>query len=120
MGDRTRSSTRSTAPRSHSRRASRKSNGPSSSPTSMNECLSPVSHAVGQGAIRAAATRIAPHVRRTPVVPVDGADFGLAGTRLVFKLEFLQHAGSFKSRGAFNSLLTRKLGAAGVVAASGG
>jgi len=40
--------------------------------------------------------------------------------RLVFKLEFLQHAGSFKTRGAFNSLLTRPIPEAGVVAASGG
>jgi threonine dehydratase len=71
-------------------------------------------------AIRAAAARIAPHVRRTPVVEVDGADFGLAGIRLVFKLEFLQHAGSFKTRGAFNSLLSRPIPGAGVVAASGG
>jgi threonine dehydratase len=59
-------------------------------------------------------------VRRTPVIAVDGADFGLAGTRLVFKLEFLQHAGSFKTRGAFNNLLSREIPAAGVVAASGG
>ncbi len=86
----------------------------------MSECLSPAVQRVGQGAIRAAAARIAPHVRRTPVIEVDGADFGAPGARLVFKLEFLQHAGSFKSRGAFNSLLTRKLPAAGVVAASGG
>ena len=70
--------------------------------------------------IEAAAARIAPHVRRTPVVGVDGADFGLPGVRLVFKLEFLQHAGSFKTRGAFNHLLTRAVPAAGVVAASGG
>ena len=40
--------------------------------------------------------------------------------KLVFKLEFLQHAGSFKTRGAFNSLLTRPIPEAGVVAASGG
>ena len=72
------------------------------------------------GAIRTAAARISPHIRRTPVVEVDGADFGLPGVNLVFKLEFLQHAGSFKTRGAFNSLLTRDLPAAGVVAASGG
>ena len=71
-------------------------------------------------AIRAAAQRIAPHVRRTPVLEVDGADFGLPGVRLVFKLEFLQHAGSFKTRGAFNNLLTRTIPAAGIVAASGG
>lgn len=72
------------------------------------------------GAIKAAAARIAPHIRRTPVLAVDGADFGLPGVRLVFKLEFLQHAGSFKTRGAFNHLLTRDIPAAGVVAASGG
>jgi threonine dehydratase len=70
--------------------------------------------------VRAAARRIAPHVRRTPVVEVDGADFGAPSVRLVFKLEFLQHAGSFKTRGAFNSLLTREIPAAGVAAASGG
>lgn len=70
--------------------------------------------------IRAAAERIAPHIRRTPVVAVDGADFGLAAVRLVFKLEFLQHAGSFKTRGAFNHLLTREIPPVGVAAASGG
>jgi len=71
-------------------------------------------------AIRAAAARIAPWVRRTPILTVDGADFGLAGLRIVFKLEFLQHAGSFKTRGAFNSLLSHEVPAAGVAAASGG
>jgi threonine dehydratase len=71
-------------------------------------------------AIAAAADRIAPYVRRTPVLEVDGGDFGLPGVRLVFKLEFLQHAGSFKTRGAFNNLLQRPVPAAGVVAASGG
>jgi len=71
-------------------------------------------------AIRAAAARIAPHVRRTPTISVDGADFGLPEVRLVFKLEFLQHAGSFKSRGAFNQMLTREIPPVGVVAASGG
>src|SRR5688572_28827463 len=70
--------------------------------------------------IAAAHARIAPHIRRTPTLEADGADFGLAGVRIVFKLEFLQHAGSFKTRGAFNSLLTHSIPAAGVVAASGG
>ena len=70
--------------------------------------------------IRNNAARIAPHVRRTPVLHVDGADFGLGGMHLVFKLEYLQHSGSFKARGAFTHLLSRKAGAAGVVAASGG
>jgi len=75
---------------------------------------------LSEDAIRAAHERIAQHIRRTPVVAVDGADFGLASVRLVFKLELLQHAGSFKTRGAFNNLLTRDIPAAGVVAASGG
>jgi threonine dehydratase len=70
--------------------------------------------------VRAIAQRIAPHVRRTPVLEVAGEDFGLAGVTLVFKLEFLQHAGSFKTRGAFAHMLTRAVPAAGVVAASGG
>ena len=70
--------------------------------------------------IRAAAARIAPYVRRTPVIAVDGADVGLDGLRIVFKLEFLQHAGSFKTRGAFNSLLSHRIPDAGVAAASGG
>ncbi len=64
--------------------------------------------------------RIGPHIRRTPIVEVDGADFGLPGNRLVFKLELLQHAGSFKTRGAFANLLTRSVPEAGVIAASGG
>ncbi len=71
-------------------------------------------------AMRGNAARIAPHVRRTPLLRVDGADFGLDGIELVFKLEFLQHSGSFKARGAFTNLLLRQAGAAGVVAASGG
>lgn len=63
---------------------------------------------------------IRPHVRRTPVIEVDAADFGLAAARLSFKLELFQHAGSFKTRGAFTNLLTRNIPRAGVVAASGG
>src|SRR4030081_184881 len=63
---------------------------------------------------------IRPHVRRTPILEVSGADFGLDSISLIFKLEFLQHAGSFKTRGAFTNLLTRDVPKAGVVAASGG
>jgi threonine dehydratase len=63
---------------------------------------------------------IRPHVGRTSIVEVDAADFGLAATRLSFKLELLQHAGSFKTRGAFANLLTREIPRAGAVAASGG
>jgi threonine dehydratase len=63
---------------------------------------------------------IRPHIRTTPVVAADGSDFGIAVDRVLFKLELMQHAGSFKARGAFTSLLSRPLPAAGGVAASGG
>lgn len=63
---------------------------------------------------------IRPHIRRTPLVEVDGRDLGLDSIRLIFKLELLQHSGSFKARGAFTNLLTRSVPPAGVVAASGG
>jgi threonine dehydratase len=63
---------------------------------------------------------IRPYIRSTPVIDVDGADFGLGGVLLSLKLELLQHTGSFKTRGAFANLLMREVPAAGVVAASGG
>jgi len=70
--------------------------------------------------IQATERVIRPHIRRTPIVEVDGADFGLDSIRIIFKLELLQHAGSFKARGAFTNMLTREVPPAGVVAASGG
>jgi threonine dehydratase len=63
---------------------------------------------------------IRPHIRRTPVIEVEAGDVGLSGFVLILKLESLQRAGSFKTRGAFASLLTRAVPHAGVVAASGG
>jgi len=63
---------------------------------------------------------IAPYVRVTPVVQVDAADLELPPGPVAFKLEQLQHAGSFKARGAFTNLLSREVPEAGVVAASGG
>jgi threonine dehydratase len=74
-----------------------------------------------QDDIRAAYTRIKSHVRRTPVLRIDSGDFGVKLSQpLALKLEFLQHTGSFKPRGAFNNLLSRKVPAAGIAAASGG
>ena len=70
--------------------------------------------------IAAAYSLIRPFIRRTPIIEVEGAEFGLGAFRSFLKLEFLQHAGSFKARGAFANLLMRKVPAAGVVAASGG
>ena len=60
------------------------------------------------------------HIRVTPLLRADGADFGLSSFPLTLKLEQLQHAGSFKARGAFAQLLMRELPDVGVVAASGG
>jgi len=76
--------------------------------------------AIDRSAIERVHGIIAPYIRRTPVVDVDGADVGLAGRRITIKLELLQRAGSFKIRGAFTHLLTRDVPPAGVVAASGG
>jgi len=70
--------------------------------------------------IRAVHPLIRPHIRRTPVIEVDGSDFGLDFITIVFKLELFQHGGSFKARGAFTNLLTREIPDVGVVAASGG
>jgi len=63
---------------------------------------------------------IRPYIRRTPLVAVDAADFGLPSSPLYLKLEFMQHSGSFKARGAFANLLLRNVPSGGVVAASGG
>ena len=70
--------------------------------------------------IEAVAAVIRPHVRRTPIVEVLGRDLGLAAGSLTLKLEHLQHAGSFKTRGAFANLLMRQIPVPGVAAASGG
>jgi threonine dehydratase len=73
--------------------------------------------------IQAAAARIAPHVRHTPIICLAAGELGL-GFPVTLKLELLQHAGSFKPRGAFNRILsarqTGELPPAGVIAASGG
>lgn len=61
-----------------------------------------------------------PFVRTTPVMRMDRAELDLRPGPLVLKLEHLQHAGSFKARGAFANLLLRSVPPAGVVAASGG
>jgi threonine dehydratase len=77
-------------------------------------------HAIGPNNIATCEKLIRPHIRRTPVIEIDAADFKLAPSPLWLKLELLQHSGSFKARGAFANLLMRKAPSAGVVAASGG
>ncbi|HEX4604591.1 MAG TPA: threonine/serine dehydratase [Candidatus Angelobacter sp.] len=69
--------------------------------------------------IQDAGRRIAMHVRRTPVMALEEKAFGI-DAKIFFKLECLQHTGSFKPRGAFNCILTSTVPEAGVIAASGG
>jgi len=75
---------------------------------------------ISQPRIAETEERIRPHVRRTPVLESSGTEFALPPFPIFFKLELLQHSGSFKARGAFANLLLRNVPAAGVVAASGG
>lgn len=69
--------------------------------------------------IVAAADRIAGLVRHTPVLRLWEKELDL-GFPVTLKLELLQHAGSFKPRGAFNRILSAEVPEAGVIAASGG
>ena len=69
--------------------------------------------------VERAAELIAPHLRVTPVVEVPGEEIGIDAT-LVLKLEYLQHSGSFKARGATHFVASEPIAADGIVAASGG
>ena len=73
--------------------------------------------------VAAAAQRLLGRVRQTPIWAIDPAELDLASDApglITFKLEQLQHSGTFKARGAANFLLTQPVGPVGVVAASGG
>ena len=63
--------------------------------------------ALTPAAVAAVESRIRQYVRCTPVISIDRAEFGLPAGPLTLKLEFLQHSGSFKVRGAFANLLLR-------------
>ncbi|WP_298853565.1 threonine/serine dehydratase [uncultured Ruegeria sp.] len=65
--------------------------------------------------ILAAQERIIRHAQVTPVI-----ESRIPGYPIELKLEHMQHTGSFKARGAFNTLLSLDVPKAGVVAASGG
>ncbi|GII90911.1 threonine/serine dehydratase [Sinosporangium siamense] len=80
-----------------------------------------------------ATRRIEGRVRKTPVIAVDLATLpsptlakraATSTPPVVLKLEYLQHTGSFKARGAFNRILAAReagqLRKTGVVTASGG
>lgn len=75
---------------------------------------------ITRAAICEVRSRISHHIRRTPMIQIDAAEFGLPAASLALKLELLQHSGSFKARGAFASLLLEDVPARGVAAASGG
>jgi threonine dehydratase len=70
---------------------------------------------VSRATITETYARIAPAIRRTPVIDVE-----VSGRPVCLKLECLQHTGSFKPRGAFANLMGSDIPAAGVAAASGG
>lgn len=72
--------------------------------------------------VQAARARIAPHVRRTPVLETSGLKQPLPWERVTLKLECLQVTGSFKARGAMNRVLAAPADElrTGLVTASGG
>lgn len=74
---------------------------------------------IARSEIAAAAARVAPYIRRTPVMDVDGVSLSL-DRAVTLKLELSQQTGSFKPRGAFNRLLNATIPPAGVITASGG
>jgi threonine dehydratase len=73
------------------------------------------------GTIRAAHTRIRPHIHRTPVLSNPALD-QVAGAQLFFKCENLQKVAAFKARGACNAVLSLSAAEAkhGVVTHSSG
>lgn len=72
--------------------------------------------------IEAAAARIAPFVRHTPILSVTAVAEPVTAANLTLKLENLQATGSFKARGATNKLLSlpQEALSRGIVTASGG
>ena len=71
--------------------------------------------------IQAAAERIAPHVKQTPVLTSSTLDTR-TGAQLFFKAEHRQVTGAFKARGATNAILSlsAEIAALGVVTHSSG
>lgn len=77
---------------------------------------------VGLPEIEAAALRLTPYIRRTPLLDSGPLPGGEEGSRFTFKLENLQVTGSFKARGAVNNMLSlhKDQVRQGLVTASGG
>jgi threonine dehydratase len=81
-------------------------------------------HELTYGEVKAAAHRIAGRVRPVVVAPFDAGTAAPADREIWLALEYLQHTGSFKARGAQNFIAAHRdagtLPAAGVTIASGG
>src|SRR2546430_12394175 len=75
---------------------------------------------ISPAAIERTARILVDHIRHTPVIDAAGGDLDAPCRLVTLKLEQLQFAGSFKTRGAFANLLMRDVPRVGVVAASGG
>lgn len=69
--------------------------------------------------VESAAARLGEKVRHTPSLVLHGDELDVP-YRVVLKLELLQHTGSFKARGALNSVMSLDPSVGRVVAASGG
>lgn len=78
-------------------------------------------HAASLDSVRAAAARIAPFARRTPILTSETLD-RMAGRRLLFKAEVFQKGGAFKFRGAMSAVgaLSADAAARGVATHSSG
>ncbi len=74
---------------------------------------------INRSTISAAARRLRAYVRHTPILRLSAGELG-PDAPVTLKLEMLQHAGSFKPRGAFNRLLSLDQLPERVIAASGG
>lgn len=71
--------------------------------------------------IESVAHKIQRHVLRTPTIQYSGAPVpGLESATVYIKLELMQHGGSFKARGVFNTILSLPDTSKGVTAFSAG
>ncbi|MBL4894200.1 MAG: threonine/serine dehydratase [Emcibacter sp.] len=72
-------------------------------------------------AIRAAGLRLSPYIKRTPIVAFQSRHLqSRVDCEFVAKLELFQHSGTFKARGAINSIMKLKEKARKVTAVSAG
>lgn len=87
--------------------------------------MTPPMNTLSLGDMRATAERLAPHIVRTPIAPLQGRHVdrllvGLASVHM--KLELFQRTGTFKARGALNAVMALDAAARqrGITAASAG